>query len=224
MSASASVLIHEGSMLAAESTVPRMTTAGTVTPIGESPVTSAKWSTIWSTTSATASGVAGFGVRILSRLPASSPFLRSTGAPLMPLPPMSMPRGLPCLAMVPASLSRTWSIVPWCWWCEWRRAAAAGSLRARRGLGQREDLVAVVGDDDRVLELGRATGVAGDDGPPVVPHVPLMGAEVEHRLDGEGHAGLDDGVVVGRRVVVGDDEAGVELEADPVAGEVAHDA
>ena len=75
-----------------------------------------------------------------------------------------------------------------------------------------------------MLELGRAPAVTGDDGPPVVPHLPLVGAEVEHRLDGERHAGLDDGLVVGRRVVVRDDEAGVELEPDAVPGEVAHDA
>src|SRR6476469_7741695 len=202
MRASASVLIHEGSMLAAESTVPRITTAGTVTPMGESPVTSAKWSTISSTTSATASGVAGLGVRIFSRLPARSPAFRSTGAPLMPLPPMSMPRGLPCLAMVRTSLSRTWS---WgvSWWC-----GVMGWCR---------------GDEDRVLELGREPAVTGDDGPPVVPHVPLGGPEVEHRLDGEGHAGLDDGLVVRSGVVVRHDEAGVGLEPDAVAGEGAHD-
>src|SRR3954471_18075242 len=217
MSASASVLIHDGSMLAADRTVPRMTTAGTVTPIGESPVTSAKWSPIWSTPSAPASGVAGLGVRILRRLPASSPALRSTGAPLMPLPPMSMPRGLPCLAMVPSSLSRTCS-------------SCGGAVGERDGSGrvdalwEGEDLEAVVGDEDRVLELCRALPVARHDGPPVVPHVPLVGAEVEHRLDGERHARLDHRLVVGRRVVVRDDEPGVELEADAVPGEVAHDA
>src|SRR6478609_633808 len=230
MRASASVLIHDGSMLAAESTVPRMTTAGTVTPMGESPVTSAKWSTIWSTTSATPSGVAGLGVRIFNRFPARSPAFRSTGAPLMPLPPMSMPRGLPCLAMVRTSLSRTWS---WgvSWWCggtRWCRCGEEDDVggRPRSGgvRGEGEDLVSVVGDEDRVLELGRAPAVTGDDGPPVVPHVPLGGPEVEHRLDGEGHAGLDDGLVVRSGVVVRHDEAGVELEPDAVSGEVAHDA
>ena len=45
-------------MFAAERTTPRVTTPGMVMPMGESPRTSSKWSTIWSMTSATASGVA----------------------------------------------------------------------------------------------------------------------------------------------------------------------
>ena len=75
-----------------------------------------------------------------------------------------------------------------------------------------------------VLELGGALAVLGDDGPAVVPHVPLDRAQVEHRLDGEGHPGLDHGVVLRGRVVVGDHQPGVERRADAVAGEVAHHA
>ena len=52
----------------------------------------------------TASGVAGFGVRIFFRFVANSPFSRFTTAPLIPLPPMSIPRATWCLAMVVACL------------------------------------------------------------------------------------------------------------------------
>src|SRR5690349_9580275 len=44
-----------------------------------------------STTSATLSGVAWSGVGIRTRSAENSPFSRSTGAPLMPLPPKSTP-------------------------------------------------------------------------------------------------------------------------------------
>src|SRR5690349_7271953 len=157
---SASKSSHDLSMLAAERTTPWVTTPGTVIPMGESPRTSSKWSTIWSMTSATASGVDCCGVSIRLRLAANSPLDRSTGAPLMPLPPTSMPSGRPVLLLM-------------------------GTPSSEVGpSGEGEDLVAVVGDEDRVLELGRAAPVAGDDGPLVVPHVPRLGAEVEHRLDG----------------------------------------
>ena len=79
-------------MLAAERVRPWVTTAGMVTPIGPSPIWSAKRSTISPTTAATFFGVDGDGVSILNRSRISSPVVRSTGAPLMPLPPMSMPR------------------------------------------------------------------------------------------------------------------------------------
>ncbi len=78
-------------MLAADRVTPWVTMAGTVMPIGPSPSCSAKWSTICLTTAATACGVAGCGVGMRSRSVANSPFLRSTMAPLMPDPPMSMP-------------------------------------------------------------------------------------------------------------------------------------
>ena len=56
-------------------------------------------------TFATASGVAGWGVSMRTRSSAKSPFSRSTGAPLMPLPPKSMPKGSPvprCVLMAPS--------------------------------------------------------------------------------------------------------------------------
>ncbi len=90
-SASASVSIQASSMLAAERTTPCCTTPGTVTPTGasesgNSPSSSTK-------TSATASGVEGSGVLMRTRSWAKSPWSRSTGAPLMPVPPKSMPKG-----------------------------------------------------------------------------------------------------------------------------------
>src|SRR4051812_38866253 len=80
-------------MFAADRVWPWVTTAGMVTPIGPSlPIESAKCSTISATTAATFFGVDFAGVGIRSRFPASSPVVRSTGAPLIPLPPMSIPR------------------------------------------------------------------------------------------------------------------------------------
>ncbi len=86
-------------MFAAVFTTPCCTTPGTVTPIGEPSCTSSKRSTISATQSHTASGVDFSGVSILKRSWANSPFSRSTGAPLIPLPPMSMPRGLAVLML-----------------------------------------------------------------------------------------------------------------------------
>ena len=79
-------------MLAADRVIPWVTTAGIVTPTGPSPIWSLKLSTISPTTLATFWGVDWAGVAILSRSVISSPVVRSTGAPLIPLPPMSMPR------------------------------------------------------------------------------------------------------------------------------------
>ena len=98
-SASASVPIQLASMLAAELTTPCRTTAGTVTPT--EPVESSKLASSSANTPATASGVEGLGVLIRTRSAAKSPASRSTGAPLMPEPPKSMPKGR----------SRVWSLI-----------------------------------------------------------------------------------------------------------------
>jgi len=79
-------------MLAAVRVTPCVTTAGIVTPTGPSPTSSAKLSTIAFTTRATAWGVDSPGVGMRRRSVASSPLARSTIAPLMPEPPMSIPR------------------------------------------------------------------------------------------------------------------------------------
>ncbi len=81
--------IHDLSTFAAVRMTPSTTTPGNVMPTG--PVHS-KWSTSLATTSAIAFGVAGCGVGIRWRSAVSSPVFVSTGAPLIPEPPMSMPR------------------------------------------------------------------------------------------------------------------------------------
>src|SRR4051794_19642284 len=64
-------------------------TPGKVTPTRCS---QSKAATTWATTPQTASGSDGCGVSIRTRLPISSPLSRSTGQPLIPLPPMSTPK------------------------------------------------------------------------------------------------------------------------------------
>ncbi len=85
----ASTPIQESSTLAAVRTVRWWTMAGKVQPMAPR---HSKCRASCPTTSATASGSEGSGVGMRWRGPASSPVARSTGAPLMPLPPMSMPR------------------------------------------------------------------------------------------------------------------------------------
>src|SRR3954464_4706163 len=51
--------------------------------------------------------------------------------------------------------------------------------------GEREDLGAVLGDGDGVLEVGAELAVGGDDRPPVGEDPGLGGADVDHGLDGE---------------------------------------
>ncbi len=78
-------------MFAAEWTTPWTTTPGTVTPTR--PSESSNLVSSSAKTSATALGVAGWGVSMRTRSSANSPFSRSTGAPLIPLPPKSIPNG-----------------------------------------------------------------------------------------------------------------------------------
>src|SRR4029453_4034728 len=104
------------------------------------------------------------------------------------------------------------------WWSS-REAAGSGSRSVTAGgrSWQRQDLVPVPGPPDRVLELCRPAPVLGHDRPPVAPHLVLVGAERDHRLDREGHPGFHDRGE--RRVVlVGHVEPGVERFPDAVAG------
>ena len=78
-------------MFAAERVTPWVTIAGMVMPIGPSPIWSAKSATISATTLATLAGVDSAGVGMRTRSAAKSPAVRSTSAPLIPEPPMSMP-------------------------------------------------------------------------------------------------------------------------------------
>src|SRR5919106_1047508 len=52
-----------------------------------------------------------------------------------------------------------------------------------------EDLVPLGRDRHGVLEVGRQRTVGGDHGPAVVQQLGSSPARVDHRLDGEGHAG-----------------------------------
>src|SRR4030095_15297795 len=64
-----------------------------------------------------------------------------------------------------------------------------------------EDLGALGGDGDGVLEVGGAGAVAGDDGPAVVEDPGLGAALVDHGLDGQGEAGLEAEAAAGSAVV-----------------------
>ena len=75
-------------MFAAVWTTPSRTTDGSVRPIVPG---ASSFVTISFTTAATASGVAGCGVGMRMRSAVKAPAARSTGAPLMPVPPMSTP-------------------------------------------------------------------------------------------------------------------------------------
>src|SRR5690625_1147758 len=79
-------------------TTPCLMGAGKVSPIGTDAGTS-KLSTSSATTAATAVGVDFFGVLIRLRLAVSSPVASATGAPLMPEPPMSMPKARVVVAL-----------------------------------------------------------------------------------------------------------------------------
>jgi beta-galactosidase len=96
-------------------------------------------------------------------------------------------------------------------------------VRLARHLRQGQDFVAVLRDEDRVLELSGALAVLRHRRPAVRPDVVIDRAQGEHRLDRERHPRLDDGVAV-RVVVVRHDQAGVERRPDSVPGEVPHDA
>ena len=87
-SAPVSSPIQAGSRLAAVLVTPSATTPGKVMPTGPD---QSKEAVSFFTTSATASGTAGRGVSIFCRSASSLPAITSTGAALMPDPPMSMP-------------------------------------------------------------------------------------------------------------------------------------
>src|SRR5690242_8682833 len=74
-----------------------------------------------------------------------------------------------------------------------------------------------------MLELRGERAVAGYGGPAVVEHLHVGAADVDHRLDGEDHSGLE--LWAGARAAGVDDlGAIVEQPADAVAAEVADDA
>ena len=94
-------------------------------------------------------------------------------------------------------------------------------VQARRR--DREHLAARLGHAHRVLELGRQLAVARHGGPAVGEDLHVRLAEVDHRLDGEQHAGLEHDAVAGLAVVQ-DVGPVVEHAAEAVAAKIAHDA
>src|SRR5690554_7180163 len=107
-------------------------------------------------------GLLPVGVGSLRRSVNSSPDSVSTMAPLMPVPPMSIPTAM-LMAFLQPGLCTT----------------------AVLGMGQ--DVGAGLRDREGVLELGRPALVACRHCPAVVPLVPLVGAESEHGFDREDH-------------------------------------
>src|SRR5215213_4962315 len=90
------------------------------------------------------------------------------------------------------------------------------------GRAFREDLAAVVGDPDAVLELRGQGAVAGDGGPAVLEQFDARLADVDHRLDREEHSRPKLGAAAG---AAGMDDLGrvVEQAAEAVAAEIADD-
>ena len=87
----------------------------------------------------------------------------------------------------------------------------------------REDARPVGGDGDGELEVGGQRAVLGVDRPAVVAHAHAVAPGVDHRLDGEDHALLEQGAAAGV-AVVGDLRVLVHRAPDAVADERAHDA
>ena len=94
--------MNPGSTLAALSERPSLITAGKPAPAfmsGVSQPPSVRRSQTRAVTSTTAVGVAGCGVFSRIRSETRRPSARSTTAPLMPVPPMSMPRARPSMSI-----------------------------------------------------------------------------------------------------------------------------
>jgi sterol desaturase/sphingolipid hydroxylase (fatty acid hydroxylase superfamily) len=85
------------------------------------------------------------------------------------------------------------------------------------------DLVPFARHDDRVLPLGREASVGGDDGPAVIEQAHGGAAQVDHRLDGDRHAGLE-ARTHAAPAGVGDVRIGVHVAPDAVPTDLGHDA
>src|SRR3954462_2404655 len=111
--------------------------------------------------------------------------------------------------------------------CKWPKSSSGRVRRLLVALGLAgEELGATLGHAYRVLELGREGVVLGDGGPAVLEDLHRVAAGVDHRLDGEQHAGPEDQADLAA-VRVGVAEVAdlgrvVEDAAEPVADEVAH--
>src|SRR2546422_362902 len=111
-----------------------------------------------------------------------------------------------------------------------RPARARGTDGRRRAARSRawQDLRAGLGDGDGVLPVAGELAVAGHHGPAVGERVDLVGAEVDHRLDGQDHPRPHARIRLPpgpeRRPIVGHLRILVELLPDAVADVVADDA
>src|SRR5690606_29559287 len=65
-----------------------------------------------------------------------------------------------------------------------RKTATLGPPLVQLG----QNLHAIRGERDGMLEMGRPTPVGGDHRPPVLQHPDLMGPRVHHGLDGQGQS------------------------------------
>src|SRR6516164_9973798 len=90
-------------------------------------------------------------------------------------------------------------------------------------LRQREDLDAIGGYADRMLELRRQRAVPRHRGPAVGEDLHMRLAEIDHRLDGEEHAWLEQHALAGPADM---DDVGLVMEhaPQPMAAEIAHHA
>src|SRR5579864_2955390 len=86
----------------------------------------------------------------------------------------------------------------------------------------RKYLAAGLGDPDRMLELGGERSVPCNGGPAVVENLHVGAADVDHRLDGEDHSGLELGAGAGTSSMhhLG---AVVEQASDAVTAKVTND-
>src|SRR6266852_2984557 len=90
-------------------------------------------------------------------------------------------------------------------------------------LRQREDLDPGRGHADRVLELRRLRAVARHRGPAVGQDLHMRLAEIDHRLDSEKHAGLQQHAFAGP-ADMNDVRLVVEHAAQTVAAKIAYHA
>src|SRR4051794_17207687 len=87
---------------------------------------------------------------------------------------------------------------------------------------QREYLAAILGDTERMFELGGQRPVAGDRRPAVVEHLHVGPADIDHRLDREEHSGLQLGSGAGP-ADMNDFGRVMEQAPDAVSAKIAHD-
>src|SRR6266545_3680863 len=85
-----------------------------------------------------------------------------------------------------------------------------------------QDLGAVLGDRDGVLEVGGEAAVGGDRRPVVLEHAHLPGSRSHHGLDGQDHPGLEHRAAAGL-AEIRDLRLFMQLAANAVAHERPHD-